>query len=233
MNRLFMIILPFVINLNILTPQVSELLLSYETEAEKEQILSGGYDVIRVTDEYITMHAYQHEIDTLNQHGYNFEIIHSDIAAFYKSRFNSRPDLGSYNGYYTFQEIEDMIDDWIILYPGLVIKESLGNSHMGNDIWAVKISDNPSIDENEPAVLYTGLTHAKEPNGMMAIVHFIDYLLSNYGSNSAVNYLIDERELWFIPVVNPDGYIYNIDTEFLAWRKNAREISGDPENHFG
>ncbi len=89
----------------------------------------------------------------------------------------------------------------------------------------VKISDNPDIDENEPEVLYTALHHAREPESMMQMIYFMYYLLENYYSDPSVQYLVNNRELFFIPVVNPDGYEYNRTTYPSGggmWRKNRR-----------
>ncbi|HEY6626133.1 MAG TPA: M14 family zinc carboxypeptidase, partial [Ignavibacteriaceae bacterium] len=88
-----------------------------------------------------------------------------------------------------------------------------------------KISDNPDIDENEPEVLYTALHHAREPESMMQMIYFMYYLLENYYSDPSVQYLVNNRELFFIPVVNPDGYEYNRTTYPSGggmWRKNRR-----------
>src|ERR1044072_1693013 len=54
----------------------------------------------------------------------------------------------------------------------------------------------------------------------------LHYFLENYNSNSTVKNLVDTRELWFMPVSNPDGYQYTFDTERL-WRKNLRDNNHD------
>src|SRR5262249_2175906 len=44
-----------------------------------------------------------------------------------------------------------------------------------------------------------------------------------------VTYLVNNRELYFIPVVNPDGYVYNQTTNPNGggrWRKNRRNSGG-------
>jgi carboxypeptidase T len=54
------------------------------------------------------------------------------------------------------------------------------------------------------------------------------YLLENYGTNPEVTYLVDHTEMYFIPVINPDGYIRNETTNPNGggmWRKNRRPNS--------
>ena len=89
----------------------------------------------------------------------------------------------------------------------------------------LKISDNPSIDEPEPEVMYDGLIHGREAISHQQLLYFMKYLCENYGSDPMVTYLVDTKELYFIPIVNPDGYLYN---EAMwpsgggIWRKNRR-----------
>ena len=175
------------------------------------------------------------EIGILMNNGIEFEVIQDDITNYYLSR--SRPSinrdfsLGSMLGNYTLQEAINQMDTLSILYPNFVSeKDSIGTSFEGRTIWAFKLSDNPAIDENEPEVLYTGLTHAREPLSMMNLFYFANWLCENYNNDLIANYLLDNREMWFIPIVNPDGYFYN---ETIApdgggmHRKNRRS---NPQN---
>ncbi|MEM8525395.1 MAG: M14 family zinc carboxypeptidase [Bacteroidota bacterium] len=133
---------------------------------------------------------------------------------------------GSMGGFYTLAEIEAKLDEMHTLYPDLVQEKfSIGTSIEGRSIWAVKISDNPDIDEAEPAVYYDALTHAREPLSMASTINYMFWMLENYATDPKVKYIIDERELYFVPVVNPDGYEYNRSTNPNGggfWRKNRR-----------
>ena len=97
----------------------------------------------------------------------------------------------------------------------------------------VKVSDNPDVDEDEPEVLYTALHHAREPQSMTSVLYYLYYILENYGTDPEVTYLVDSREMYFVPVLNPDGYVYNETTNPDGggfWRKNRRDNGG---NSFG
>ena len=79
-------------------------------------------------------------------------------------------------------------------YPNLITQKfSIGTTIEGKQIWAVKISDNPNVNENEPAVGFDALTHAREPQSMMTLIYFMYYLLENYGTNPEVTYLVNNR----------------------------------------
>ncbi len=133
-------------------------------------------------------------------------------------------------GFYTFDEIVAQLDTMRMLYPNLITeKDSVGHSIEGRTIWAVKISDNPEIEEDEPQIFYNSLVHAREPASMMTNLYFMYYLLENYGIDPEVTYLVDNREFYFMPVINPDGYVYNQQMNPNGgglWRKNRRFTGG-------
>jgi len=183
------------------------------------------------------------EKNILSKSGLDYEVLNEDVIKDFNKREKfslakqnqiqsvhnlSGFEFGSMGGYYTYEEILAELDSMQLLYPNLItIKDSIGSSNESRTIWAVKISDNPNIDEDEPELLYTSLHHAREPESMMTVIYFMYYLLENYGSDPEATYIIDNRELHFIPVINPDGYVYNEQTNPNGggmWRKNRREI---------
>ena len=91
------------------------------------------------------------------------------------------------------------------------------------------ISDNPETDEGEPEMRIDAMHHAREPQGMQTTLWFMLFLLENYGSDPLATYLVNEREMYFVPCVNPDGYEYNRINNPNGggmWRKNRRD-NGD------
>ncbi|OGU35940.1 MAG: hypothetical protein A2315_12690 [Ignavibacteria bacterium RIFOXYB2_FULL_35_12] len=155
----------------------------------------------------------------------------SDLTENSKSEFGvSGFHLGSMGGYMTLAETYAELDSLKQLFPNLITtKILLGNSIENRPVYMVKISDNPDADENEPEVLYTALHHAREPMSMMQMFYFMYYLLENYNFNPTVQYLVNNRAMYFIPVVNPDGYEYNRLTYPSGggmWRKNRRNNGG-------
>ena len=73
--------------------------------------------------------------------------------------------FGSMGGFYTFQEAIAQLDTMYANYPNLITQKfSIGTTIEGKQIWAVKISDNPNINENEPAVGFDALVHAGNHN---------------------------------------------------------------------
>jgi carboxypeptidase T len=135
--------------------------------------------------------------------------------------------LGSMGGNLTLAEVESELDSMRRAFPLLVsYRQAIGVTAENRTIWAIRISRNPDVDEDEPRVLFTALHHAREPGGMMTLLYTMWYLLEQYGTNDDVTDILDHRELVFVPVVNPDGYQYNQATVPAGggmWRKNRRK----------
>jgi len=152
--------------------------------------------------------------------------------------------LGSMGGYFTYQEMLDNLDAMHAKYPNLISpRNNVGNfltngtpdnsvspSIGGNALQWVRISDNPNTDEDsEPEILYNSIHHAREPTSLSQLIYYMWYLLENYNSNDDVKQIVDNTELYFIPVVNPDGYLYNQKTNPNGggfWRKNRFNTHG-------
>jgi hypothetical protein len=182
-------------------------------------------DVLFATHAFYEIVTNSEEVQQLKDMGFDVEIIHDDMVAFYQSRY---PDVKQ-TGYLTLSQINAELYFYHMMYPDITTERiSIGQSLEGRDIYAFKISDNPDIDEDEPEVFYNSAIHAREVITPLCLLHFIEHLLENYGTDPYVTSLVDERELWFVLVVNPDGYQYNVDYGWPGgmWRKNRRD-NGD------
>ena len=200
------------------------------------------------------------EIQIMKKNGFSFEIIISDVKEHYKNILESKNqtsiqkntlcsnssgeysittptnfNLGSMGGYLTYTEMLSELDDMVQQYPNLItVKTPIHNfvTHENRPIYHVKISDNPNSNESEANVLYTAIHHAREPMSLMENIFFMWYLLENYNTNLEVKYLVDNNQIFFVPCINPDGYIYNEITDPNGggmWRKNRR----DNGNNYG
>ena len=90
-------------------------------------------------------------------------------------------------------------------YPAITRIYSLGLSVQGRTLWALKITDNPDIQEDEPEIRICGLHHGNEIMSAELPLLLAQYLTQNYGTNPTITNLVDNREIWIIPMVNPDG----------------------------
>ena len=143
---------------------------------------------------------------------------------------------GSMAGYWTLEEVTALLDSLAASdSTGLLTAvDTLGFSVQGRPILALGVVHESAPEGTRPEVLFTALTHAREPQGMQAVLHFLLELLDGHGEDPSLTYLVENREIWFVPVVNPDGYLRNQNTydtteAFGYWRKNLRDNDGDGE----
>ena len=171
------------------------------------------------------------EIAQLKNAGISYTIIVDDLSEKYAKSLAAAPNnafgfgYGSMGGYLTYDEVIRQLDSMKLLFPQIITdKTFLGNSYEGRSIYGVKISTDPdNEDPSKPEVLYTALHHAREPEGMMSMMYYMWWLLENYTIDPEATYLVNHRRMWFIPIVNVDGYAYNQSTNPGGggmWRKD-------------
>ncbi len=215
------------------------------------QLLQLGIDLDHSTHQQkdVILEISEYELDLIRQAELSYTVLVDDLETYYAHRINSaaanknqslgtcRPStvatpshfhLGSMGGSFTLQEMVHQLDSMALLYPSLItVKQPVSNiqSIENRNIWYVKISDNPGVDENEPEVLYSALHHAREGGSLSQLIFYMWYLLENYNSDPAIQSLVNNRELFFVPCVNPDGYYFNELNNPGGggmWRKNRR-----------
>ena len=110
-------------------------------------------------------------------------------------------------GFHTFNQIVSIFDSLAQTYPNICLLDTIGFSSQGRPILAMKISDNPDMEEFEPEVRLVGVHHGNEQISGEVLVAYAPYLLENYGTDPFVTDMVNNREIWIIPVFNPDGYV--------------------------
>jgi hypothetical protein len=220
-----------------ITPENADRVHLMEIDLTHGTYVPGRFLITDLTDRQISL---------IRSLGFEVEVLIEDVTAHYQERQPQRAPLdcqeynfdypvprnfefGSMGGYLKYSELIDALDLMQLLYPELIsTRQRVGTevTAQGRPLYWVRISDNASTQEPEPSVLYTGLHHAREPMSMMQMIYFMWHLLEGYGVDPEATYLLNNTELYFIPCVNPDGYIYN---QTIApnggghWRKNMRD----------
>ncbi len=220
--------------------------------------LGLAVDHVHIGDGYVLGDFSSYEIALAREAGFTMDVIHLDaevVSAQRASHTGARSNsaciadlddfgiqspnqfaLGSYRGNFTYEEMEEQLDEMAARYPHLIsVREPIGSylTYEGRPIQWVRISDNPLVDEGEPEILYTALHHAREPVSLTQLIYFMWYVLENYEQDEKLRFLVQNTEMYFIPCVNPDGYIYNERQHPEGgglWRKNRRP---NPDGSFG
>ena len=211
-----------------------------------ETLIDNGADtesVIRRAGHRFDVVARADIVDAVLEGGGALEILQTDLASWYAHRLRSTAStsgrlqtdpehfvLGSMGGYLTYTEVVDDLERMHQLFPHLASEPfAIGSSVYGRPLWAIKLSAAPELDEDEPEVLYNSLIHAREPAAMMVLHYFMWWLLDGYGTEAEATAILDSRELFFVPVVNPDGYERNRFSHPAGggmWRHNLGSNGG-------
>ncbi|HKR49832.1 MAG TPA: M14 family metallopeptidase [Pseudonocardiaceae bacterium] len=133
-----------------------------------------------------------------------------------------------YSGYHTYDKLTAELTAIAAARPDQVEVSSYGRSTQGRPLPLVKISDAVRTDSDKPEVLFSCAQHAREHLTVEMCLHIVRRLAQGYGTDPAITQLVRSREIWVLPMVNPDGAEYDISTGLFAlWRKNRQPT---PEN---
>ncbi len=187
---------------------------------------------------YLDLVVNESQYREIEARGYDIEITQTESQI--RDNMIAGRDL---DGYRTYSDVLSELQQIEIDYPDICklydIGESQGKiySDAGNsnyddyyhEVWALKVSDNVETEEDEPCVYYMGAHHAREPISTEVSMAVLNYILDNYGVDPTITDNVDNTQIWFAPLVNPNGHKIVTDEDNLWWRKNIRD---NDENGF-
>jgi carboxypeptidase T len=193
------------------------------------------------------------EVKIIHNSGTKYEILIDDVSKYYAEQNNvlsnvesSMPTacdksfvktpahfhLGDYAGFFSYDQLLVILDSMQLLYPKLISKRApIDNTTTWENrpIYWLRISNNPNVDQaDKPEVFYNALHHAREPASLSQLIYYMWYLLDNYNTDPEVKGIVDNLEMYFVPCINPDSYVYNQTTNPTGGgmqRKNMRKNS--------
>ncbi len=172
------------------------------------------------------------EIDAQMQHAYETDAITHSI-------------YGTMGGYMTYNEVVSKLDSMRMWYPQFIsAKYSIGTTYEGRTMWAVRVTKGPDAPTGRPEVMMHALIHSREPESMETQFYYMFWLFENYNTDPTARFILNNREIYWIPVFNADGYVHNQTTNPNGggmWRANKHLNSPpsltcgpvDPNRNFG
>ena len=111
-----------------------------------------------------------------------------------------------YDHYFLYQDIIDMCTSFVNNYPDLCSKETICITEKNREVIAMTLTNKNTGDPlDKPAFYMDANTHAGEITGNVVAMHMMDYLLTNYASNSTCKKILDEYTVYVIPRITMDG----------------------------
>jgi len=197
-----------------------------KTWADGDAVAKTGASVDFIEHGRLHITATPSEVRRIEALGFEVEA----IAALPKSQVE---DVGTLDfppadsAYHNYAEMNAEVNQIVADHPTIARRVVLGRSYENREIVALKISDNVATDEAEPEVLYNAQQHAREHLTQEMALYLANLFTNSYGSDARVTNVVNSRELWIVPSVNPDGSEYDIATgSYRSWRKNRQPNAG-------
>nr|WP_231399253.1 M14 family zinc carboxypeptidase [Longispora fulva] len=204
-------------------PSAEYVLTGPKTNADVNAIARTGASVDNVEHGRVYVTATRTEIAAISRLGFTVEKAPQaeEIA----------PGLAGFppadSNYHDYAELTTEVNNLAAAKPAIFKKLSYGTSYEGRDLILVKISDNVDVDEDEPEILFNAHQHAREHLTVEMAIYLMHLLADNYGTDPRITDLVNSREFWIMPDVNPDGGEYDIATgAYRSWRKNRQPNAG-------
>ncbi|MFB0628231.1 M14 family metallopeptidase [Streptomyces sp. AB3(2024)] len=215
------------------TATQDEAIVQYEiqgpsTAAERTALLSSGVSIDEVDARSVVVSADPAQARELRARGYRLTALPGPPDRGERGTKANPMDFPSADSnYHNYAEATAEIDQRIAQYPGIMSKQVIGKSYEGRNLYAIKISDNVGTDEAEPEVLFTAHQHAREHLTVEMALYLLKEFGSKYGTEPRITNMVNNREIWIVPDLNPDGGEYDIATgSYRSWRKNRQPNSG-------
>lgn len=161
----------------------------------------GKFEVLSSNKDKLQIYVPRFRASELSHLAPKARLVHQSI---YNS--GTQKDGRNSKAYKKYDEVVSIMQELAAKYPNLVSLNSYGKSVKGNNLYFLKISDNVSVDEQEPELLITAATHGDEIITTETLMRFIVNMIKNKDTDERIAKMIQDHELFFIPVVNPDGF---------------------------
>jgi hypothetical protein len=200
--------------------------ITVRTPAELEQVQQLVRDVWMVRGSVIDVCLSPDEQATLRKAGFTGEVLIPDVGALIRQQKSDfAPQDGSlFTRYLTLDEIYAAMRQLADQNPRLVQMFEIGRSIENRPIYALRLTREPRrarVYRDRPQVVINAMQHAREWITPPVVLYFAYRLVAEYPTNTQVREALDRLEVYVVPVVNPDGYVFTHTTNRL-WRKNRR-----------
>ena len=156
-------------------PALEVLEVKLPSLAAVDELAERGYIIGHVSGLQVEVFATPEQREALEAAGYALTLLEVQ-----------RPGQKLAAGYHTYASLSAALGDYAGLYPDICRLVSLGQSVQGRELWALLITDNPDLEEEEPEFKFVSTMHGDEPVGTELCLFLIEHLLGNYGLDTRI-----------------------------------------------
>ena len=231
-------------------PKYSQVRIFATSENDINKMMNAGLIIdhaITKQGQFMDAWLSDYEMNQLNQSGVPYQVLIDDLVEYEKTlprmtqaeidaqmqqayeRDNITHSIyGTMRGmgYLKYTEVVNKLDSMRLEYPQFISQKfSIGQTIEGRTMWCVRVTKNPDVPTGRPEVMLHALIHAREPESMQTQMYFMYWLFENYNTDPLARYILNSREIYWIPVLNADGYVFNETYTGGMWRCNKRLTS--------
>lgn len=225
------ILIPFLFILNSVV-NAQQYIVNFKV-ANKEEIakLPNYLSVDNYKDSVVTAYLWGDNFEKFKQLGYNFTLVNNSNSAKTVTMATTVAQMSNWDRYPTYDVYLQMMQNFVTNYPNLCQLDTIGTTQQGRLLLALEITDNIGQPENEPEFYYTSTMHGDEVTGAILMLRLIDYLLSNYVTNTEAANLVNNIDIYITPFANPDG-TYHVGNNTVDSASRFYNNGVDPNRNF-
>ena len=172
-----------------------------------------GMAIIDAQESCVKALATAEQLDRVRAMGFSVEVLLKDYTREFEEK-GYRPigEGPAWGFYHTYTQTRDSLKALAQRHPDICRVESLGLSVQGRVLWGIRISGNVAVQENEPRFRIVGNIHGNEHIGCEVALYMAYVLADSYGVSARITQLVNEHEVFILPMQNPDGVTANTRT---------------------
>jgi len=174
--------------------------ISFTQKSQLGMLIDQHLDIVEVEEQNVIAYVYDFQLKWLYDSGFNPNILFNNIQEMNNAMYSSE-----FLDFHNYAQMTTALQNIANTYSSITQLYDLGHSVQDRVIWGLKVTDNPTIEEDEPEVRICGVHHGNEYMGGELSLLLAQSLTDNYGSDPLITDFVDNREIWIIPFVNPDG----------------------------
>lgn len=195
--------------------------IPYRSKAELQKLVDRGMDVWMVQPGKVSGAVGRDLLNQLKETGVAYTMLSPTEGYSIRSSFD--------HGYQTTASLPGTMRALAAKNPAICKVEDFGDSWEkvsgkgGSDLLMFHITGKTKGDK--PGIVFFGNHHARELVTVEIPLRLATMLVEGYGKDPAITDLVDSRDIYIAPMVNPDGHVHAEKGQ--SWRKNTHSDNAD------
>lgn len=195
-----------------------------ENKAVRTAIVNQGFSIESVMDDMSYGFATEEMLDSLKLQGFDV-VAHFPVSEIKALDFPVKDGI-----YHNYAEMKAEMEAIVREFPGIAHAVTMGRSLEGREMLGIRINGkaaNGTEPSTLPGAIFMGGHHAREHLSVETPLKMARYLAKSYRDDDTIRSVLQNRDVYIFPSINPDGSEYDIaNGNYRGWRKNRSANAG-------